>query len=256
MNYDLRTTQLMKKIIVANWKMNGTPESVSLWAKDFITECGRISGAEVVVCPPYPLLPLMKSALAGSHIHIGGQDCHYQPDGAYTGEVSARILKAVGCKYVIVGHSERRAYCNESNDIVRSKAARAINTGLIPIICIGETLEQRDRGETMTVISQQIEQSVPSEAASGNFIVAYEPVWAIGSGKIPTLDEIKQVHSAILTGVFKQTNVDIAQIPVLYGGSVKPDNAKEIMALEGVSGVLVGGASMKAGDFCKIVVGC
>jgi triosephosphate isomerase len=245
----------MKKIIVANWKMCGTIESSTVWAEEVVSRFSKVSAeAEVIVCPPAPLLSLLKNCLSGSQVHLGGQDCHVQAEGAYTGEVSANLLKNVGCEYVIIGHSERRAYCNESNDMVSLKAARAINTGLIPIICIGETGEQRAHGDTLSVITQQIEESVPDEAREGNFILAYEPVWAIGSGKLPTIDEIKQVHTAIITAASERTGVDIEQISVLYGGSVKPDNAGEILKLAEVSGVLVGGASLKADDFIKIIV--
>ncbi len=245
----------MKKIIVANWKMHGTPESTKLWAQDFIAKSSQIhTGVEVVVCPPAALISILKDAVDSKNIYLGGQDCHIQPEGAYTGETSAVLLKSLGCKYVLVGHSERRAHCGETNDIVRQKAVRAIKTGLIPIICIGETSEQRKNGKTLEIINQQIEESLPYEAALGNFILAYEPVWAIGSGNLPTMDEIKQVHSAIITNVSKRIAIDITQVCVLYGGSVKSDNASEILSLPEVSGVLVGGASLKAEEFYKIVV--
>lgn len=245
---------VMKKYIVANWKMYGTPESTKNWAQQFLTLFPEIPDTiSAIVCPPATLLAFLKEAVSGSQIHLGGQDCHTQKEGAYTGGISASMLKDAGCEYVIVGHSERRAYCNESNDIVREKSARAINTGLIPIICIGETQEQRASGKTIAIINQQIDESIPNEASAGNFILAYEPIWAIGSGNIPTINEIKQVHAAIITAVFKRTGVDIENISVLYGGSVKPDNAGEILAIDEVSGVLVGGASLKADDFCKII---
>lgn len=246
----------MKKIIVANWKMYGNPASAGAWTQAFLAAFPAIpAGVTVVACPPAPLLPLLKKSLAGSQIHLGGQDCHTQQEGAYTGETSADLLKDVGCAYVIVGHSERRAFCFETDDIVRKKAARAIKAGLVPIICIGETKEQRDSGKTMAVINRQIEKSTPDEAMAGNFILAYEPVWAIGSGSLPAMDEIRQVHIDIMAGVSKRTGVDIAQIMVLYGGSVKPSNAAEILALPEVSGVLVGGASLKADEFGGIVAG-
>ena len=244
----------MKKIIVANWKMCGDIESSKVWTQNILSLLPNIPvDTQVVVCPPAPLLPLLKDALNGLQIHLGGQDCHHQSEGAYTGETSAKLLKDVGCEYVIVGHSERRNYCQETSEMVRTKAARAIKTGLIPIICIGETAEQRAAGKTLAVINQQIEESIPDEATLGNFILAYEPVWAIGSGNLPTMDEIKQVHSSIIANVSKHKAIDIAEVYVLYGGSVKPDNAGEILALSEVSGVLVGGASLNANDFCKII---
>lgn len=245
----------MKKTIIANWKMCGTPESSKLWAQDFATKSSQISSeTTVVVCPPFPLISLLKEELGKTSIKLGGQNCHIQPDGAYTGETSADLLLALGCEYVIVGHSERRSQCGETNDIVRQKATRAIKTGLIPIICIGETNAQRESGKTLDIINQQTDESLPFEAAAGNFILAYEPVWAIGSGKLPTMDEIKEVHGAIIANVSKRISVDAAQVCVLYGGSVKSDNAGEIMSMYEVSGVLVGGASLKAEEFFKIAV--
>ncbi len=245
----------MKKIIVANWKMCGDSKSTRLWAQTFLSNFSKTpDNAEIVVCPPAPLLALLKDVLSGSKVHIGGQDCHTKPEGAYTGEISANMLKDAGCGYVIVGHSERRSYCGETNNIVCSKAAIAIKTGLIPIICIGETVQERSAGRTLDVIKQQIEESIPPEAREGNFILAYEPVWAIGSGNLPTMDEIRQVHTAIIANVSKRMAIDIMKVPVLYGGSVKPDNAGEILALAEVSGVLVGGASLKADDFCRIIL--
>ncbi len=244
----------MKKIIIANWKMNGSSESTKKWAHDFMLSMPEIPyGVEVVACPPAPLIPLLKYLMDGSEVKIGGQDCHAKPEGAYTGETSAKLLKDVGCSYVIVGHSERRAYSLESNEIVRAKAAGAIKSGLVPVICIGETKEQRDGGDTIKVINQQIDESLPKEAGAGNFILAYEPVWAIGSGSLPTMDEIKQVHDAIITRVSKSIAIETSDVYVLYGGSVKADNAGEILAVPNVSGVLVGGASLNGQDFCKII---
>ncbi len=247
----------MKKTVIANWKMCGTPDSSKAWAQEFTAQLsGTTAKSEIVVCPPFPLISILKEALGESPVKLGAQNCHIQPEGAYTGETSALLLNALGCEYVIVGHSERRAQCGESSDIVRQKATRAIKTGLIPVICIGETATQRENGKTLDIINQQIEESLPFEAAAGNFILAYEPVWAIGSGNLPTMDEITQVHRAIITNVSKRIALDITQVSVLYGGSVKPDNAGEIMALPEVSGVLVGGASLKAEEFYKIAASC
>ncbi len=246
----------MTKIIVANWKMCGSPESAKLWAVSFLPALSKLKTAnKIIVCPPAPLISQLKNELTGSIVKIGAQNCHFQPEDAYTGEICASLLKACGCEYVIVGHSERRSYFNETNEIVRRKAARAIKIGLTPIICIGESEEQKNSGKTIEVINQQLAESIPSEAKSGDFIVAYEPVWAIGSGKIPSLEEIKQVHQAILTNISSSMAIDIKKISVLYGGSVKADNAKDIMAMPEVSGVLVGGASLKADEFVKIVAG-
>lgn len=235
--------------------MYGSIESSKIWAEKILSQGKIPSGREVIVCPPASLLPILRDALGGSQIKLGGQDCHIKEDGAYTGETSAKLLKDVGCKYVIVGHSERRNYQQESNEIVCGKAACAIKNGLIPVICIGETLKQRENRETLEVIRQQIAESIPDTAGSGNFLLAYEPVWAIGSGKLPTMDEITQVHQAIRTTVSERKKIDAAEVYVLYGGSVKPDNAGEILNLTSVSGVLVGGASLNADDFYKIILG-
>lgn len=244
----------MKKFIVANWKMCGRVESSKIWAQKIIAR--QIPAErEVVVCPPTALLSILKDALGESAVKLGGQDCHAKDEGAYTGETSAQLLKDLGCEYVIVGHSERRSYQMENNEIVRAKAICAIKTGLIPVICIGETGKQRENGKTLEVIKQQIAESVPDEAGFGNFLLAYEPVWAIGSGKLPTMDEIKQVHEAIKTSISERKKIDAAGVYVLYGGSVKPDNAADILGLSSVSGVLVGGASLNADDFYKIILG-
>lgn len=245
----------MKKFIIANWKMYGGVKSSQIWAERIISGYSQIpDDREVVVCPPAALLPIVKDFLGGAAVKVGGQDCHAKKEGAYTGETSAKLLKDVGCEYVIVGHSERRLYAQESSDIVCAKAGCAIENGLIPVICIGETLAQRENGMTLEVIRQQIAESVPNLVNSGNFILAYEPVWAIGSGKLPMMDEIRQVHGAVKTAVSELKKVDSSGICVLYGGSVKPDNAGEILGVDDVSGVLVGGASLNADDFLKIIM--
>jgi triosephosphate isomerase (TIM) len=245
----------MKKFIVANWKMCGGIESSRIWAEKILSHGQIPADKEAVVCPPDALLTTLKDLLSNSRIKLGGQDCHFKDEGAYTGETSAKLLKDVGCEYVIVGHSERRNYLKESNETVRDKAANAIKNGLIPIICIGETAGEREKGRTIKVIREQIAGSIPDEAGSGNFLLAYEPVWAIGSGKLPTMDEINEVHTAIKTDVSERKKIDAAEVYVLYGGSVKPDNAGEILRLSSVSGVLVGGASLNADDFYKIILG-
>ena len=234
--------------------MFGGIETSKLWAEKILSY-GLPAGREAVVCPPDALLTTLKSALGNSKVKLGGQDCHAKEEGAYTGETSARLLKDVGCGYVIVGHSERRNYLKESNETVRDKAVCAIKNALIPIICIGETAGERDKGKTLEVIREQIAGSIPDEAGSGNFLLAYEPVWAIGSGKLPTMDEINEVHTAIKTSVSERKKIDAAEVYVLYGGSVKPDNASAILRLDSVSGVLVGGASLNADDFYKIILG-
>jgi triosephosphate isomerase len=244
----------MQKTVIGNWKMYGEPEMAHALAHSAAQKAAEHRGrVQIVLCPPATLLPVVSESIAGTGVQMGGQDCHVQPEGAYTGDVSANMLRMVGCRYVLVGHSERRKYHNEQSRDVSHKAARAIKSGLIPVICIGETEEERDSGKTRDVLAEQIRESIPEEALAGDFILAYEPVWAIGSGKTPTLDDIRDIHTYITSFASKRTGLDAKRVVVLYGGSVKPANAAEIMALEGVAGVLVGGASLKPEEFCRII---
>lgn len=244
----------MQKIVVGNWKMHGDPAMAGSLVQAVTGEGHRLHpSAEVILCPPSPLLATVGGFLAGSVIKLGAQDCHTQAEGAYTGDVSAPMLKASGCSYVIVGHSERRRYHHESNNDIRLKALAAIKAGLTPIICIGETQGERDNGKAQEVVGQQVRECIPEEAVSGNFILAYEPVWAIGSGKTPTADDIGQMHAYIVSVTAKRTGLAANRVNVLYGGSVNAGNARQIMFTEGVSGVLVGGASLKAEEFCRII---
>lgn len=199
---------------------------------------------QVIICPPAILLDGVAQACAGSRVKWGGQDCHASKEGAFTGNISAPMLKDAGCDYVIVGHSERRQHHGETSAEVSRKAAAAIGCGLIPVICVGETAEERSSGAAEAVVLRQLKESIPD--AAGHFLLAYEPVWAIGSGKTPTARDIAQMHAHIATTV-------AARAPVLYGGSVKAANAAEILAIQGVSGVLVGGASLVAEEFCDII---
>lgn len=245
----------MKKTVIANWKMYGNSASAKAWADSFraISQATNDkSQATIIVCPPAPLLSLLKTEFLDLPIFLGGQDCHSQTEGAFTGDISADLLKDIGCSHVIVGHSERRNNYAESNEIVSKKADYAIKAGLIPIICIGETAIERENGQTIEVLSKQIAESIPKNVAKNNFILAYEPIWAIGSGNVPTINEISAAHCAILSEVSKLTGLASDSVSLLYGGSVKAENAKEIMQVQGVSGVLVGGASLKAEEFFKI----
>lgn len=202
--------------------------------------------ADILICPPFPYLLPVKEALAGSDILLGAQNCHGRKQGAYTGEVAASMLKDCGCEYVILGHSERRHGLGETNDQIKEKAERAIEAGLRPIICIGETEQERDRGDEKNIIKNQLINSLPE---SSFLVLAYEPVWAIGTGKTANETQIADMHSYIheLLKEMKRENMLI-----LYGGSVKPDNAHAILSLPHVGGALVGGASLKAEDFLKI----
>ncbi len=241
--------------------MHGGPAMGEQLALAVAAQAVRSPAAQVVVCPPSILLYDIGKIVSGQTVALGGQDCRPELEGAHTGDISAQMLKEAGCQYVIVGHSERRAAYNESNQLVSDKASGALKQGLTPIICIGETLEQRESGNAQAVVSQQVRESLPVEVLkesagieqTGKFVLAYEPVWAIGSGKTPTTDDIKQMHQAILSVASQRTGLALGSISVLYGGSVKAANAKDIMAIEAVSGVLVGGASLKADEFCSII---
>jgi triosephosphate isomerase len=243
------------KLAAGNWKMNGTRASVSELR-------GIVAGAagaacEVAICPPATLIPVAVAAVAGSAVAIGGQDCHAAPKGAHTGDIAAEMIADAGGKTVIVGHSERRADHGETDEQVRAKAEAAWRAGLTAILCIGETEAERRGGQTEVVLSRQIAGSVPEGASADRLVIAYEPVWAIGTGLTPSNDDIVAAHAHIrarLAGRFGQEQADA--IRILYGGSVKPDNAGTIMALPGVDGALVGGASLKAADFLTIVAAC
>ena len=208
----------------------------------------------VVLCPPPTLLGRLSQLIAGVYnVKTGGQTCHHRDEGAFTGDVSARMVRDAGASYVIVGHSERRQYHNETNAQVKEAAALALNVGLIPIICIGESAQERTSGRAFEVVGAQVLASLPEEAKSHDFVLAYDPVWAIDSGATPTMDDIAVMHAHIMAVAAKKTGKEPSDIAVLYGGSVKADNAHDILHTLGVSGVLVGGASLKAEEFCRII---
>lgn len=242
------------KLIAGNWKMNGLGAS--------LTEVEALRGAlsetppgcRVALCPPATLIERM-ARVAGDRIEIGGQDCRAETHGAYTGDLSAAMLKDAGASLVILGHSERRQGHGETDALVSAKAEAALAAGLAPIICVGETLEQREAGRAVEVVRAQIMGSLPLALAGQDFAVAYEPVWAIGTGLTPTLQQIEEVHRAVRAAMIERLGLGIAATPILYGGSVKPDNAAEILAVPEVGGALVGGASLKAADFIGIIRG-
>lgn len=242
------------KLIAGNWKMNGLGASLGE------VEALRQALAEappacrVALCPPATLIERM-ARVAGDGIEIGGQDCRAETHGAYTGDLSAAMLKDAGASLVILGHSERRQGHGETDALVSAKAEAALAAGLAPIICVGETLEQREAGRAVEVVRGQIMGSLPLALAGQDFAVAYEPVWAIGTGLTPTLQQIEEVHRAVRAAMIERLGLGIAATPILYGGSVKPDNAAEILAVPEVGGALVGGASLKAADFIGIVRG-
>ncbi len=242
-------------MIAGNWKMNGLSEDGVALAKAVaagVKEMGK-PACEFLVCPPFTLLYQVKKALRGAKVALGAQDAHFAVKGAHTGDISPLMLKDLGCAYVILGHSERRADHFETNELVAKKAAAAYEAGLKTIICIGETEQQREEGKTIDVCSAQIMGSVPENADASNTVIAYEPVWAIGTGKTPTAADVEEVHAAVRKVLAKKLGKATAnKMRILYGGSVKPSNAKEFLSLPDVDGALIGGARLKAEDFLAI----
>jgi triosephosphate isomerase len=242
-------------LIAGNWKMNKTTaEAVALAAE--IKSGADVPGVDVLVSPVFTTLAAVAKALEGSRVLLAGQNMHWEPSGAFTGEISSTMLKDVGCTHVILGHSERRQYFGETDEGVAKKTKVALDNGLLPISCVGETLEEREAGKTMDVVGRQVDAILKAVSADEalKVVIAYEPVWAIGTGKVATPEQAQEVHAFIrkrVAGVHGQKVADALR--VLYGGSVKPDNVKGLMALPDVDGALVGGASLKADSFLKLV---
>ena len=239
---------MIKKLIAGNWKMNGTLSD----AKALVGAIGSAPDTvDVCICPPYLHLTTVSAAKA-ANVGLGAQDCALKDNGAFTGDISAPMLKDAGCAYVILGHSERRQYHGESDSVVAAKAQKAHENGLVSIICVGETEAERVGGIQNAIVVSQLVASIPASANAQNLVIAYEPVWAIGTGKTATLDDIADMHAVIRK--FLQEKLDnSAAIRILYGGSVKADNAKEILAVDNVDGALVGGASLKPDQFLAII---
>ena len=242
-----------RPLIAGNWKMNGTFASLDE-ARSLAAALEQSPPAcEVAICPPATLIRVMAEALAGSTIAVGGQDCRAEPSGAFTGDIAAEMLADAGATLVILGHSERRAGHGETDELVSAKVEAALRAGLRPVICVGETFKEREAGWALGVVCGQVEDSLPDGLQGQAFAVAYEPVWAIGSGLTPTLEQIEEMHAAI-RGVLDRRFGETGQTaPILYGGSVKPVNAAEILQAREVGGALVGGASLKADDFLAII---
>jgi triosephosphate isomerase (TIM) len=239
-------------LIVGNWKMNGLAATGAALARAIAQGAAALPHrAELVVCPPATLLATVRDAIAGSAVGLGGQDCHAKASGAFTGDVSAEMLADAGCRFAIVGHSERRSLHGESDAIVRAKAEAAHRAGLVAILCIGETLAERESGRTLEVLTRQLAGSVPVGASAENTVVAYEPVWAIGTGKVAVPDQVAEAHAAIRAHLAGQV-ADGASLRLLYGGSVKPENAAELLGVKDVDGALVGGASLDVAQFLAI----
>jgi triosephosphate isomerase len=250
-------TDAIRPLIAGNWKMNGLKGSTAELEAMIAGAGSVIAKADLLVCPPATLVAAFADKVRGSKsLAIGAQDCHPKPSGAHTGDLSAEMLADAGATAIIVGHSERRADHGESDALVRQKAEAAWRAGLTAIVCIGETQAQRDAGQTLHICGGQLSGSLPDGATAANLVVAYEPVWAIGTGLTPTAADIEQVHKFIRDSLTDRFKEEGARLRVLYGGSVKPSNAAELMAIPNVNGALVGGASLKAADFLAIAAGC
>ena len=250
---------MRRKLIAGNWKMNGLRDPGVALARELAARAGAAGplGYDLLVCPPTPLLVPVGEAIRGSAIGLGGQDCHSERAGAHTGDISAEMLEDAGCGYVLVGHSERRADHGESDATVRAKAEAAQAAGLIPIVCVGESAEERTAGRALAVIERQVSNSLPRPGEPSGLVIAYEPVWAIGTGRTATPADVAEAHAhirALLAGLLGAEAAGALRI--LYGGSVKPDNAAELLAVAGVDGALVGGASLDAEHFWAIGAAC
>jgi triosephosphate isomerase (TIM) len=238
----------MRQLIAGNWKMNGLRESAVKLASELADAAPSLS-CDLVICPPFPLLYPLGLVLDGTDVALGAQDCHAAVSGAFTGDVAAPMVAETGARYVIVGHSERRQYHNETDAMVRAKAEAAIKAGLTPIICVGESETQRRAGEQIEVVGRQLAESVP-DGYTG--VVSYEPIWAIGTGLTPTLEDVAAMHGFIRAQLLARLGEAAVGMRLLYGGSVKPSNAAELLGVPNVNGALVGGASLTAAEFLGI----
>jgi triosephosphate isomerase len=250
---------MRRQFIAGNWKMNLDRAGAVALATEIAGRAENFPGVDLAVCPPFVYLEAVRGALGNSSVGLGAQNMYHLASGAFTGEVSPTMLKDVGCRYVILGHSERRHVFNESNADVNKKVIAALAHGLVPIVCVGEQLAEREAGRTREVIREQFEGSLAGVTAEQmpGLVIAYEPVWAIGTGKVATPEQAEVVHAGLRKMLETRYNVDVAAaVRIQYGGSVKPDNAAELLAQPNIDGALVGGASLKAADFVGIVAGC
>jgi triosephosphate isomerase len=247
---------LRKKLIAGNWKMNKTSADAVSLVKEIVAVVGKEHDVEVVVCPPFTSLESVAHVLEGSTIKLGAQNMHAEPGGAYTGEISAAMLRALFTSYVILGHSERRTHFQETDTLINQKVLAALSSQLKPILCVGETLPEREAGATLQVVQTQIErclEGVSMELAAG-LVIAYEPVWAIGTGKVATAEQAQEVHAYIRSLLIRLHGKPIAQrIHILYGGSMKPANAPDLLAQKDIDGGLIGGASLEARLFIELI---
>ena len=246
---------MRKTLVAGNWKMNLDRQTAVGLAKALAdSECPE--NVEVAICPPHIYLDAVKTALGSGHVHLGGQDVYFQESGAFTGEISCGMLNDIGCRFVILGHSERRNVIGESNSLINSKVKAALAANLTPILCVGELLEQREAGQTLQVVTEQIDGSLADITAEQmqNVVLAYEPVWAIGTGKTATPKQAQEVHADLRKLLAERYNQAVSdQILILYGGSVKPGNAADLISQSDIDGALVGGASLDADSFTSII---
>ncbi len=243
---------MRRKMAAGNWKMNGTGDTLAELTT--LANDHAQAGCDVLICPPATLISRAAERVGHTTIAIGGQDCHAAEKGAHTGDISAAMLRDAGASHVILGHSERRENHGESSEMVRAKARAAWDAGLTAVICLGESLAEREAANTLDIIGGQLAGSIPDAATAENLIVAYEPIWAIGTGRVPTLDQIGEVHDFIRARLERRFGAGVGKTTrILYGGSVKPDNARDIFSVANVDGALVGGASLKAADFGAII---
>jgi triosephosphate isomerase len=250
-------TNAIRPLIAGNWKMNGLKASLTEFEAMLAGAAGFAAKADLLICPPATLVAAFAArAKASAVLRVGAQDCHPEVSGAHTGDISAEMLADAGAGAIIVGHSERRVDHGESNDLVRRKTEAVWRAGLTAIVCIGETHQQRDAGHTLDVCGGQLQGSLPDASTAGNLVLAYEPVWAIGTGLTPTVGDVEQVHRFIRDSLRDRFKSQGEGIRILYGGSVKPSNATELLGVANVNGALVGGASLKAADFLAIAAGC
>ncbi len=243
-------------IIAGNWKMHKTTAEAKALASGIVQKIGEVGEVQVVLCPPFTALPAVAEAIQGSWVELGGQNCHYESKGAFTGEVAPEFLVDLGCRYVIIGHSERRQYFKEDDRLLNKKLKKAVSSGLVPIFCIGETLEERNKDQTFDVLRRQVTNGLSEIQLDDplKMVVAYEPVWAIGTGVTATPDQAQEAHRYVrdlLAGLWGSETAE--RVRIQYGGSVKPDNAAELMAQPDIDGALVGGASLEVESFVKII---
>lgn len=243
---------MRKKLVIGNWKMNGSLQANAALIHGLQPLASVAGKMDVGVCPPYPYLLQVSELLRGSSVNVGAQDLAADVNGAFTGDVSGNMLADLGCAYVLIGHSERRSYHAESDDLVAKKVSRALDAGLLPVVCVGETLAERELGEHFTVVTEQVRAAIGRELVrfASASVIAYEPVWAIGTGKTPTAEQVQEVHACIRKVLNELMPAN--QVRILYGGSVKASNARELLNLPDVDGGLIGGAALVAADFVQI----